>query len=145
MTEAMTPDPQTHPEFYDGIAAKRLFAWVVDTLLIFLICLVVVILTALTGLFVFPLLMLVVGFIYRWSTLANSSATWGMRLMAMELRDGRDRPFDGGMALLHTLGYSVSVAFPLLQLISVVLMMTSERRQGLTDMVLGTVPLNKRR
>ena len=141
----MTPDPQTSPQFYDGIAAKRLLAWVVDMVLILLICLVIVLLTALTGLFVFPLLMLVVGFFYRWSTLAGGSATFGMRLMAMELRDARDRPLDGGLALMHTIGYTVSVAFPLLQVISIVLMMNSERRQGLTDMVLGTVPMNKRR
>ncbi|MGJ8558402.1 MAG: RDD family protein, partial [Sulfitobacter geojensis] len=43
------------------------------------------------------------------------------------------------------LGYSVSFAIPVLQLISIVLMLTSARRQGLTDMVLGTVALNKRR
>ena len=87
----------------------------------------------------------VTGFIYRVATITGRSATWGMRLMAMEIRRGDDRPFDGGTALLHTLGYSVSLAFPVLQVISVVLMLTSERRQGLTDMVLGTVPLNCRR
>lgn len=124
---------------------KRLLAWLVDMVVIVLVCLLIVPFTAFTGLFFFPLLMLVVGFVYRWATLANGSATWGMRLLSMELRRGDDRPFDGGTALMHTLGYSVSVAFPLLQLISVVLMATSEKRQGLTDMVLGTVPLNRRR
>jgi hypothetical protein len=67
-----------------------------------------------------------------------------MRLVGMELRDGRDLPFDGGTAFMHTLGYTVSVAMAPLQLISVVLMITSARRQGLTDMLLGTVPLNRR-
>jgi uncharacterized RDD family membrane protein YckC len=141
----MTPDPHTQPQFYEGIPTKRLLAWIVDMILIVLICLLIVPFTAFTGIFFFPFLMLVVGFIYRWATLAGSSATWGMRLMAMEIRRGDDRPFDGGTALLHTLGYSVSLAFPVLQVISVVLMLTSERRQGLTDMVLGTVPLNCRR
>lgn len=141
----MTPDPSVQPQFYEGIPMKRLLAWLVDMVVIVLVCLLIVPFTAFTGLFFFPLLMLVVGFVYRWATLANGSATWGMRLFSMELRRGDDSPFDGGTALMHTLGYSVSVAFPLLQLISVVLMATSERRQGLTDMVLGTVPLNRRR
>ena len=141
----MIPDPHEQPQFYDGIPLKRLVAWVVDILLILGICILILPFTAFTGLFFFGFLFLVVGFVYRWATLAGGSATWGMRLMAMELRQGNDRLFSSGTAFLHTLGYSVSLTFPLLQVISVVLMVTSKRRQGLTDMVLGTVPLNRRR
>lgn len=139
------PDPQFQPEFYEGIPSKRLFAWIMDTGLILVICLVIVPFTAFTGLFFFPLLILVVGFIYRVITLANSSATWGMRLMSMEIRDAQDRPLDLGTAFLHTLGYSMSCAIAPLQLISIVLMCTSARAQGLTDMVLGTTPMNRRK
>ncbi len=141
----MTPDPFDQPEFYDGILAKRFFAWVVDSILIVALCLLVLPFTAFTGVFFFPALILVIGFLYRLATLAGGSATWGMRLVGMELRDGRDLPFDGGIAFMHTLGYSVSVAVAPLQLISVVFMITSARRQGLTDMLLGTVPLNRRK
>ena len=141
----MTPDPHTQPQFYDGIPLKRLMAWVVDVLLIAVLCIVILPFTAFTGIFFFGFLFMVVGFVYRWATLAGGSATWGMRLMAMELRQGDDRPLSGAAAFLHTMGYSISLAFPLLQVISIVLMVTSERRQGLTDMVLGTVPLNRRR
>ena len=141
----MTPDPETHPQFYEGIPTKRLLAWLVDMVLIILLCLLILPFTAFTGIFFFPLLMLVTGFVYRWATLANGSATWGMRLFAMEIRDSGDRPLDAGMAFLHTMGYSVSVAMAPLQLISVILMLVSEKRQGLTDMVLGTVALNRRR
>lgn len=140
-----TPDPDTHPEFYEGIPMKRLLAWVVDMIVIIGMCLVVLPFTAFTGLFFFPFLMLFVGFIYRVITLTTGSATWGMRLMGMELRDLRDRPFDFGTALLHTLGYSVSWAMAPLQLISVVAMCVTERKQGLSDMVLGTVAVNRRR
>ena len=141
----MTPDPHAQPQFYDGIPLKRLMAWVVDVLLIAVLCIVILPFTAFTGIFFFGFLFMVVGFVYRWATLAGGSATWGMRLMAMELRQGDDRPLSGAAAFLHTMGYSISLAFPLLQVISIVLMVTSERRQGLTDMVLGTVPLNRRR
>jgi uncharacterized RDD family membrane protein YckC len=139
------PDPDIQPEFYDGVPLKRLVAWVVDIVLIAVICVIIVPFTAFTGIFFFPLLMLVVGFAYRVMTLANGSATWGMRLMAIELRDGRDRRFDLGHAFLHTLGYSLSMALPLLQVVSVVLMSSTARGQGLTDMVMSSTALNRRR
>ncbi|MBM1309665.1 RDD family protein [Sulfitobacter mediterraneus] len=141
----MTPDPDLHPQFYEGIPAKRLFAWLIDAGLIFVLCLVIVPFTAFTGLFFFPLLMLVTGFAYRVITLANGSATWGMRLMSMEIRTRDDEALDLGTAFLHTLGYSISIAFAVVQLISIVLICTTARAQGLTDMVLGTVPMNRRR
>ncbi len=141
----MTPDPDLHPQFYEGIPAKRLFAWLIDAGLIFVLCLVIVPFTAFTGLFFFPLLMLVTGFAYRVITLANGFATWGMRLMSMEIRTRDDEALDLGTAFLHTLGYSISIAFAPLQLISIVLICTTARAQGLTDMVLGTVPMNRRR
>ncbi len=140
----MTPDPDTQPQFYTGVPTKRLVAWILDMVLIVLICLAILPFTAFTGIFFFPFLMLIVGFLYRVATLTGGSATWGMRLLSLEIRQGDDRPLDGATAFLHTLGYSVSLALPVLQLISIVLMLTSARRQGLTDMVLGTVALNKR-
>ncbi|MGJ5618961.1 RDD family protein [Sulfitobacter sp. MF3-043] len=140
-----TPDPDTQPEFYDGIPTKRLLAWVVDMIVIIAMCLMILPFTAFTGIFFFPFLMLVIGFIYRVITITTGSATWGMRLMGMELRDLRDQPFDFGTALFHTLGYSFSWAVAPLQLISVVLMCVSARKQGLSDMVLGSVAVNRRR
>lgn len=140
----MTPDPDTQPQFYTGVPTKRLVAWILDMVLIVLICLAMLPFTAFIGILFFPFLMLIVGFLYRVATLTGGSATWGMRLLSLEIRQGDDRPLDGATAFLHTLGYSVSLALPVLQLISIVLMLTSARRQGLTDMVLGTVALNKR-
>jgi uncharacterized RDD family membrane protein YckC len=140
-----TPHPDTQPEFFDGILPKRFAAWVFDMLFVVLLCLVALPFTLFTGVFYFPVMMLVIGFLYRAATLANGSATWGMRLMAMELRDAEDRKLNGSMAILHTLGYSVSMAMFPLQLLSILLMLTNSTRQGLTDFVLGTVPLNRRK
>ncbi len=139
-----TPDPDLHPQFYAGIAGKRLMAWIVDVTLVIVFCLLILPFTAFTGLFFFPFLTLVVGFAYRVATLTSGSATWGMRLMAMELRDHRDRPFDFMTALLHTIGYSLSMTVTIIQVVSVVLICTTARRQSLTDMALGTVPVNRR-
>ncbi|MEO0503975.1 MAG: RDD family protein [Pseudomonadota bacterium] len=137
-------DPVTQPQFYRDVACKRLMAWVADTILIALICLLILPFTAFLAAFFFLGLMAVVGFAYRVVTLASGSATLGMRLFAIEFRDRDGARFDLGTAFLHTVGYTVSWAVAPLQLISVILMATSGRGQGLTDMVLGTAALNRR-
>jgi len=138
------PDPDTQPEFYADVPAKRLVAFVVDTLVIIVLSLLVVPFTAFTGLFFFPVLMAVIGFAYRVVTIARGSATWGMRLVAIEFRAADGRRFDLGLAFAHTLGLAISFALPLLQVASVVLMLTRPRGEGLSDLVLGTVALNRR-
>lgn len=144
MTADALPDPVHHPEFYAGVTFKRAVAWLVDTVLILALCLVILPFTAFTALFFFPLFYLVIGFAYRVVTLSGGSATLGMRLMSIELRDAFGRPLSPGMAALHTLGFTLSVGAAVVQVVSVVLMMVSERGQGLTDMVLGTVMMNRR-
>lgn len=139
-----TPDPFAQPDFYKDVPLKRLLAWGVDAVLTFLACLAILPFTAFTGLFFFPVLFLVVGFIYRMITLANGSATWGMRLFAIELRQSTGARLDAGSAFAHTLGYTVSWAMFPLQLISMMLMATTERGQGLSDHALGTVMVNRR-
>lgn len=138
------PDPVLQPEFYADIPLKRLLAWVVDTIIVVLAVMVVVPFTAFTGLFFLPFLFLTISFLYRWMTLSGGSATYGMRLMAVEMRDGYGDKFNGSTAFLHTLGYSVSIAFPVLQVVSIVMMLLGAKSQGLTDNVLGTVAINRR-
>ncbi|MGX9350054.1 RDD family protein [Shimia sp. W99] len=137
------PDPETQSEFYADVPTKRLIAWVVDVVLIALVCVVILPFTAFTGIFFFPALMAVVGFVYRVVTLASGSATWGMRLVSIEMRRQTGDKFDFASALLHTIGFYFSVAMAPLQLISIVLMLTSARAQGLTDHVMGSVAINR--
>jgi uncharacterized RDD family membrane protein YckC len=137
-------DPATQPQFYRDVPGKRLIAWVIDTVLIILISALIVPFTAFVALFFFVGLAAVVSFVYRTITLAAGSATLGMRLMAIEIRNGSGARLDLSGAFLHTLGYTISWAVAPLQLVSVVLMATSERGQGLTDMVMGTTALNRR-
>ena len=60
------PDPDMQAEFYSGVTAKRLFAFLIDSVLIFAIAAVIVPFTAFLGLLVWPMLYLTVGFIYEW-------------------------------------------------------------------------------
>lgn len=137
------PDPQRQAEFYEGVAFKRGIAWFVDSAIILAITLPIALFTV-VGLFFIPLFYIVIGFLYRWFTIASGSATWGMRLMAVELRDAYGRRLDGTQALLHTAGYSITMTTVILQIVSIGLMLFSERGQSLTDMFLGTTALNLR-
>lgn len=145
MSPDYAPQYDYDPRLYDGVTIKRGIAWVFDAVLIAMLCALVLPFTAFTGIFFFPALMLVVGFFYRWFTLAGGSSTWGMRLVGIHFRDHHGAPLSSGLALAHTLGYSVSITVAPLQLISVILMLVTARGQGLTDLVLGTEAINSYR
>lgn len=137
------PDPDTQPDFYTDVPVKRLIAFVIDTVLIVILCLLVLPFTAFTGIFFFPFLMMVIGFAYRVVTIAAGSATWGMRLMAIELRDASGQRFGLSQAFLHTLFFTISFSMVVTQVISVVLMLSVPRGQGLPDMMLGSAAINR--
>ena len=137
------PDPDTKPEFYRDVPTKRLIAWVVDVILIGLIVSVLTVMSVFTALFVLPLVWMGVSFAYRWITIASRSATPGMRVASVELRKADGSRFDGTTALVHTLGYTISVVTFPLQLISIAMMLMTDRKQGLSDMILGTAAINR--
>lgn len=137
------PEPQSQSEFYTGVTFKRLLAWIVDVILIGFASVIILPFTAFTALFFFPAFMLFIGFFYRWFTLAGGSATWGMRLMAIELREADGGRFSNGTAFAHTAGYTISVVMAPLQLVSVGMMVLTDRNQGLSDIVLGTAAINR--
>jgi uncharacterized RDD family membrane protein YckC len=137
------PDPHTQSDFYDDIPTKRFGAWLVDAAMILILCLIALPFTAFLGLFFFPLLWLILGFLYRWTTISSGSATWGMRLMAIELRDVRGQRLDAGTAFMHTMLYTIAMGTYVLQALSVALILISARRQSLADHILGTVAINR--
>ena len=137
------PDPIQNPAFYQGVTIKRGLAWVIDTVMIIIVAALILPFTFFTGVFFFPLMVIVVGFFYRWFTLAGGSSTWGMRVMAIEIRDKDGARLSSQDAMLHTLLYSISVAFAPLQLISVAIMLLSSKGQGLPDHLLGTTAMNR--
>ncbi len=81
------PDPHTQPAFYEGVGVKRLLAWVVDTVLIGGIAVVIASIPLFLLWFVFPLVFLVVSVIYRIGSIKAFSATPGMRVFNIELRN----------------------------------------------------------
>lgn len=143
------PDPASHPAYYDSVPAKRLLAWLIDLGVTACLAALLTVPALVFGLIlIVPLLFIPViwactGFVYRTLTIASGSATWGMRLMAIELRDRHGHRLDGATAFLHTAGTYLSFAAMPVQLISAVAMAVTDRGQGLTDMVLGTAMLNR--
>ncbi|NBO21043.1 MAG: RDD family protein [Rhodobacteraceae bacterium] len=135
------PDPIRHAEFYEGVTFRRAVAFVIDLVVIGLLTALAVMISALVALFFLPATVLVISFLYRWVTLAGGSATLGMRAAGITFLDRYGQPFDAGVALAHTLGYSMAMAFVLPQILSVALMCLSARGQGLVDLVLGSVAI----
>ncbi|WP_245780983.1 RDD family protein [Litoreibacter janthinus] len=136
------PDPLTQPAFYDGVGVKRLLAWVVDTVFVGMIAAVIASIPLFLLWFVFPLVFLVVSLIYRIGSIRAFSATPGMRLFNIELRNHEGHRLDGSEAAMHTIGFMIASAFFIPQVASVFLMLMSERGQGLHDMFTGIVAIN---
>lgn len=142
LTRSALPDPVRQPDFYENVPMKRLIAWGADAVVIFILCLLLLPFTAFSGLFFWPFYLLTIGFFYRLASIIAFSATLGMLLTAIRLYDHHGRKLDRMTAFLHTAGYTLSMVIVVPQVISATLMLTTPRRQGLTDMILGTAALN---
>ena len=138
------PTRSFEADLYQDVPTKRLFAWMIDVVVIAVMVFFLTLFSFFTALFFLPVLWAIVSFLYRWSTLAGGSATLGMRVMAIEIRQGDGSTLDGQAALLHTAGYFVSVVTFPLQLVSIAMMLGTARGQGLTDAVMGTAAVNRK-
>ncbi|MEJ6395112.1 RDD family protein [Gymnodinialimonas sp. 2305UL16-5] len=143
MTRSVFPDPDYDTAFYDGVFAKRIFAWLIDVVIVCTIMVGLGIVTLTLAFFLWVPFYLLVDFLYRWLTINARSATLGMRVMNIELRGPDGNRLSTGLAAAHTglfMGFST---FAVLQLISLVLMAVDPMNRGLTDRILGTVMLNR--
>jgi uncharacterized RDD family membrane protein YckC len=153
MTDATAPDylgdaaldPQAHPERYEGVRSRRVFALMIDvTVILFLMLLASLVIAVLgvftlgLGWFLFPLVWPVVAILYEVLTKGGpNSATPGMRFMGVELRMTTGERLNYPIALLHSLGFwfSVTLLTPLILLVS----LFTPRKQCLHDLALGTM------
>lgn len=143
-------DPATHPEVYDGVRTRRIFAFLVDAALIlalmvvaYVVIGVVGVLTLGLGWLLLPAVWPVVAILYAVLTIGGpNAATPGMRFMGIQIRtiDG-GRP-DYVLALLHALGFwfSVGLLTPFILLVA----LFTARKQLLHDLVLGTIAVRAR-
>ena len=141
------PNPDTDPQFYDGVPARRAVAWVIDTVAILLISMVLIpilgVATLGLGFFFVPVMFLMIGFGYRAGFLTARSATPGLALMGIELRTASGERFEAIEAVLHTLGYTLVIASIVGQMASCILALVTPKGQSIPDLVLGTAAINR--
>jgi uncharacterized RDD family membrane protein YckC len=136
-------DPAVHPELYNGVRTRRMFAFLIDATVVFFLMVVAYIVLGILGFFTLFLTWLLIpavwpfiAILYSVLTVGGpSSATPGMRFSGIELRTTRGQPMDYGLALLHAVGFwfSVAILTPLVLLVG----LFTPRKQLLHDLVLG--------
>ncbi len=129
---------------YDGILTRRVFAFLLDYLIVVLLLVPFGILVFLLGLItfgigwgLFGILGPLVAVVYVWNTLGGpKQATIGMRGMGIRLERLDGRPVDGLLAVVHSvLFWAANVLLtPLILLVT----LFSDRKRTLHDLLLGT-------
>jgi uncharacterized RDD family membrane protein YckC len=144
-------DPDLEPELFRGVLTRRVFAFLID-----LVVLSVPVILGYIFIAVFGLLTLGLGWVLFWLAWPASviwaivyygaslggahSATLGMRVMDLELRTFYGAPGYFVLGAMHAVLFWVSVSFlsPLVVLVG----LFNGRRRLLHDIVLGTVIIN---
>ncbi|QDZ00934.1 RDD family protein [Nitratireductor mangrovi] len=130
---------------YEGVRSRRVFAFLVDYLIIGLLLIPFAILVFLLGILtlglgwaLFGILGPAVALIYVWNTLGGAGqATLGMQMMGIRLERLDGQRVDGLLAVVHTVLFWAGNAIltPLILLASLFL----DRKRTLHDLLLGTV------
>ncbi len=144
-------DPWTQPELFRGVLTRRVFAFLID-----LVVLSVPVIFGYVFIAVFGLITLGLGWALFWlawpatviwavvyygaSIGGPHSATIGMRVMDLELRTWYGAPGYFVLGATHAVLFWVSISFltPLVLLVGLL----NSRRRLLHDIVLGTVVIN---
>ena len=144
------PDPVRDSQFYQGVPMRRLAAFCVDLVVILALWCVVLIVGLLISILTLGLatplataIFAATGFLYRWAMLAERSATLGMILTGIEVRDSAGDRLGPIVAFLHVAGFYASVFVTPLLVIGWFLMAASPYRRLLHDLILGTVVINR--
>ena len=144
-------DPFSQPELFRGVLTRRVFAFLID-----LVVLAIPVILAYVFIAVFGLITLGLGWLLFWLVWPASviwaviyygaslggphSATMGMRVMDLELRTWYGAPSYFVLGATHAVLFWVSISFltPLVLLVG----LFNGRRRLLHDIILGTVVIN---
>ncbi|MEM6679252.1 MAG: RDD family protein [Pseudomonadota bacterium] len=144
------PDPITDAQFYDGVRGRRVAAFAVDLMIILILLggvamigLVIGFLTLGLGLaFIIPAFALT-GILYRATMLSERSATLGMMLMGIELRDVTGERINTPTAVMHSAAFTAATYLTPVLLASLAWALMNPRGQMLHDALCGTVMINR--
>ena len=133
------------PHALDGVLSRRVFAFVIDYVIVGLLTIPFAILVFVLGVItlglgwlLFGILVPAVALIYIWNTLGGpNQATLGMRAMGIRLERFDGGRIDGLTAIVHSLLFwvSVTVLTPFILLATLFL----DYKRTLHDLLLGTV------
>jgi len=133
-------------ERFEGVLFRRIIAFLVDCVLIAILMIPFLVFTLLLAILTFGLLVIPVGgvltfFYFMLFTGGAKSATPGMRLMGIELRDARGGRPDLLQAGIRTLVFMASNA--VLPVIICAIALFDLRRRTLHDMLTSTVVVRR--
>jgi uncharacterized RDD family membrane protein YckC len=144
-------DPVTQPELFRGVAIRRVFAFLIDLVVISIPVILGYLFIAVFGLITLGLgwalfwlawpASVVWAIVYYGASIGGPhSATIGMRLMDLELRTWYGTPGYFVLGAMHAVLFWVSISFltPFVVLVG----LFNGRRRLLHDIVLGTVVIN---
>lgn len=130
---------------YDGVRTRRVFAFLLDYLIVGLLLIPFAILVFLLGILtlglgwmLFGILAPAVALIYIWNTLGGPhQATTGMRMMGIRLDRLDGQPIGGMTAVVHSVLFWAGnvILTPLILLVT----LFADRKRALHDLLLGTV------
>lgn len=144
-------DPALNPELFDGVLTRRVVAFIIDLILI-----AIPVLAASVFIFVIGIVTFGIGWLLFWlispATViwaliyygmtfgSPKSATFGMRVMDLEMRTWYGAPAYFLLGAVHAVVFwiSVSVLTPLIVLVG----FFNARQRLLHDMLVGTVVIN---
>ena len=139
----VSPTHNHIPNFTQALQRNGFFAWLIDSVIVLGILIISSPFTVFVSLFLFPFFYAAIDFIYRTATLSMGSSTSGMRITAIELRHESGHRLDFITSVFRIIGLYVSYATVLVQLLSIGMVVMRDDRKSLTDMVIGTVMVNR--
>lgn len=144
-------DPVSQPELFEGVLARRMFAFLFDAVIVLvpiavlaLFMLMFTVVTLGLGVVVFALLGPIAAIwavLYVGVTLGSPhSATYGMRLMGLQMRTWYGAPMYFLLGAVHAIFFWVlsTALTPLILLVA----LFNSRRRTLHDFLTGTVVIN---
>lgn len=142
------PDPSSAPELFEGVLTRRIFAYVVDVIVITMIAVIMSLAVFISGFLTlglswltFPIIVPFSVFFYYVATLGSPRrATFGMQIFDLVLTPTEGPPLDGWKALVHPFVFWVTiwVFWPLL-----FVGLFTRRRQLIHDMISSTLMVRR--
>ena len=134
-------DPDLQPELFRGVLTRRVFAFLIDLVVLSVPVILGYIFIAVFGVITIGLGWMLFWIVYYGASIGGPhSATMGMRAMDLEVRTWYGAPGYFVLGACHAVLYWVSISF-LTPLVLLVGLFTSRRRL-LHDIILGTVVIN---